>query len=58
MAHRGYVLENGRIVMQGRRDELVNNEDLKEFYLGIGASGERKSFKDIKQYRRRRRWLG
>jgi branched-chain amino acid transport system ATP-binding protein len=58
VAHRGYVLENGRIVMQGRRDELVNNDDLKEFYLGIGASGERKSFKAIKQYRRRRRWLG
>lgn len=58
VAHRGYVLENGRIVMEGTRDELVNNDDLKEFYLGIGAGGERRSFKDIKQYRRRRRWLG
>ena len=58
IAHRGYVLENGRIVMEGSREELLNNEDLKEFYLGISASGERRSFKDIKQYRRRRRWLG
>jgi branched-chain amino acid transport system ATP-binding protein len=58
VAHRGYVLENGRIVMEGTRDELLNNEDLKEFYLGLSASGARKSFRDIKQYRRRRRWLG
>ena len=57
-AHRGYVLENGRIVMEGTRDELLGNEDLREFYLGIGASGSRKSFSDIKHYRRRRRWLG
>lgn len=57
-AHRGYVLENGRIVMEGRRDELLNNEDLKEFYLGIGASGSTKNYREIKQYRRRRRWLG
>ena len=58
VAHRGYVLENGRMVMEGTRDELLNNDDLKEFYLGICASGERRNFKDIKQYRRRRRWLG
>lgn len=58
LAHRGYVLENGRIVIEGTSKELMNNDDLKEFYLGIGASGERKSFKDIKQYRRRKRWLG
>ncbi len=58
VAHRGYVLENGRIVMEGTGDELLNNEDLKEFYLGISVTGERRSFKDIKQYRRRRRWLG
>lgn len=57
-SHRGYVLENGRIVMEGTSQELLNNEDLKEFYLGIGASGSKKNFKDIKQYRRRRRWLG
>jgi branched-chain amino acid transport system ATP-binding protein len=58
IAHRGYVLENGRIVMEGTSGELLDNEDLKEFYLGLAASGERKSFKDTKQYRRRRRWLG
>lgn len=55
---RGYVLENGRIVMEGSRDELLGNEDLQEFYLGIGASGSKKNFRDVKQYRRRRRWVG
>jgi len=58
IAHRGYVLENGRMVMDGTCDDLLNNEDLKEFYLGIGVTGQRRSFRDIKQYRRRRRWLG
>jgi len=58
VSQRGYILENGRIVMEGTRDELLNNDDLKEFYLGISASGDRKNFRDIKQYRRRRRWLG
>jgi len=57
-SHRGYVLESGRIVMEGSRDELLDNEDLKEFYLGIGASGAAKNYKNIKHYRRRRRWLG
>jgi branched-chain amino acid transport system ATP-binding protein len=57
-AHRGYVLENGRIVLEGSRESLLENEDLREFYLGIGASGSRKSFGDIKHYRRRRRWFG
>ena len=57
-ASRGYVLENGRIMLEGTSDALLNNEDLKEFYLGLSASGARKSFRDIKQYRRRRRWLG
>lgn len=58
IAHRGYVLESGRIVMEGTRDQLLGNEDLKEFYLGLNAAGGRRSFRDIKQYRRRRRWLG
>ncbi len=57
VADRGYVLESGRVVMEGRRDELLGNEDLKEFYLGISAGGT-KGFRDIKRYRRRRRWLG
>jgi len=52
----GYVLENGRVVMDGAAAELAANEDVKEFYLGI-SSGRRRSFKDVKHYRRRKRWL-
>jgi branched-chain amino acid transport system ATP-binding protein len=52
----GYILENGRVVMEGNADELSQNEDVKEFYLGLSASG-RKSFRDVKHYRRRKRWL-
>ena len=52
----GYILENGRVVMDGAAAELVANEDVKEFYLGI-SSGARRSFKDVKHYRRRKRWL-
>src|SRR5215472_6698590 len=52
----GYILENGRVVMDGAAPELAANEDVKEFYLGI-ASGARRSFRDIKHYRRRKRWL-
>jgi len=52
----GYILENGRVVMEGAADDLRNNEDVKEFYLGSSA-GERKSFRDSKHYRRRKRWL-
>jgi branched-chain amino acid transport system ATP-binding protein len=52
----GYILESGRVVMDGAAVELAANEDVKEFYLGI-ASGARRSFKDVKHYRRRKRWL-
>jgi branched-chain amino acid transport system ATP-binding protein len=52
----GYILENGRVVMDGAAAELRENEDVKEFYLGMGG-GDRKSFKDGKSYRRRKRWL-
>ncbi len=52
----GYILENGRVVMEGEAASLAENEDVKEFYLGI-SSGERKSFRDVKHYRRRKRWL-
>lgn len=52
----GYVLENGRVVMDGEGAELRENEDVKEFYLGMGGEG-RKSFRDGKNYRRRKRWL-
>jgi branched-chain amino acid transport system ATP-binding protein len=52
----GYILENGRVVMEGEASELRNNEDVKEFYLGLSTQG-RKSFRDVKHYRRRKRWL-
>jgi branched-chain amino acid transport system ATP-binding protein len=52
----GYILENGRVVMDGAAAELAANEDVKEFYLGL-SSGGRKSFRDVKHYRRRKRWL-
>jgi branched-chain amino acid transport system ATP-binding protein len=52
----GYILENGRIVMDGEASALAENEDVKEFYLGI-AEGKRKSFRDVKHYKRRKRWL-
>ena len=52
----GYILENGRIVMEGEAQYLATNEDVKEFYLGLSGEG-RKSFRDVKHYRRRKRWL-
>ena len=52
----GYILENGRIVMDGAARALAENEDVKEFYLGMGG-GDRKSFRDVKSYKRRKRWL-
>jgi branched-chain amino acid transport system ATP-binding protein len=55
-ANYGYILENGRIVMDGAASELANNEDVKEFYLGLSTAG-RRSFRDVKHYRRRKRWL-
>src|SRR6202521_2474857 len=55
-ARYGYILENGRVVMDGDAKDLRDNEDIKEFYLGI-AEGKRKSFRDVKSYKRRKRWL-
>jgi branched-chain amino acid transport system ATP-binding protein len=52
----GYILENGRVVMDGKAKSLRENEDVKEFYLGV-AEGKRKSFRDVKHYKRRKRWL-
>jgi len=52
----GYILENGRVVLDGDAKTLSNNEDVKEFYLGLSASG-RKSYRDVKHYKRRKRWL-
>ena len=56
-ANYGYILENGRVVMDGEAKALRENEDVREFYLGIGG-GDRKSFRDVKSYKRRKRWLG
>ena len=52
-----YVMENGRIVLDGPSSKLKENEDIKEFYLGLSRVGERKSYKDVKHYKRRKRWL-
>jgi branched-chain amino acid transport system ATP-binding protein len=52
----GYILENGRVVMDGAARDLAQNEDVKEFYLGLSTAG-RRSFRDVKHYRRRKRWL-
>ena len=56
LARYGYILENGRVVLDGDAESLRGNEDVKEFYLGLSASG-RKSYRDVKHYRRRKRWL-
>jgi branched-chain amino acid transport system ATP-binding protein len=58
IANYGYVLENGRIVLYGTGKELRENEDIKEFYLGMSVLGHGKSFKEVKHYKRRKRWLG
>lgn len=55
-AHTGYILESGRVVMEGSAQELRENPDVKEFYLGMSDKG-RKSFRDVRSYRRRKRWL-
>jgi branched-chain amino acid transport system ATP-binding protein len=55
-ANYGYILENGRVVIDGAAKDLSTNEDVKEFYLGLSTAG-RKSFRDVKHYRRRKRWL-
>jgi branched-chain amino acid transport system ATP-binding protein len=57
VAQHGYVLESGRIVMEGPTDKLRDNPDIKEFYLGLTDLGTRKSFRDLKHYKRRKRWL-
>jgi branched-chain amino acid transport system ATP-binding protein len=58
IADHGHVMENGRIVMAGPADKLRDNEDVREFYLGLSAVGSRKSYREVKHYRRRKRWLG
>jgi branched-chain amino acid transport system ATP-binding protein len=58
LADHGYVMEQGRIVLDGPAAQLAQNEDIKEFYLGLNTSGERKSYREVKHYKRRKRWLG
>ncbi|MGQ9652755.1 MAG: ABC transporter ATP-binding protein [Thermodesulfobacteriota bacterium] len=53
----GYVMENGRVVLDGPSEKLMENEDIKEFYLGLSQKGKRKSYREVKHYRRRKRWL-
>jgi branched-chain amino acid transport system ATP-binding protein len=50
-------METGKMVMDGDPQKLLKDDDVKEFYLGLGASGEKKSFRDVKHYKRRKRWL-
>jgi branched-chain amino acid transport system ATP-binding protein len=50
-------MENGKVVLDGETEKLVNNEDVKEFYLGMTEVGSRKSYREIKHYKRRKRWL-
>jgi len=57
IAHNGYVMENGRIVLDGTAEFLKNNEDVKEFYMGLSAMGTKKSYREVKHYKRRKRWL-
>jgi branched-chain amino acid transport system ATP-binding protein len=57
VADHGYVMENGRIVLEGDAEKLRQNSDIKEFYLGLNEVGTRKSYRDVKHYKRRKRWL-
>jgi branched-chain amino acid transport system ATP-binding protein len=58
IADYGYIMETGKVVMDGDADKLLKDEDIQEFYLGLhGDAGERKSFRDVKHYKRRKRWL-
>ena len=54
----GYVMENGRMVLDGTAEALKNNEDVKHFYLGLTGVGQKRSYRDVKHYKRRKRWLG
>ena len=58
IAQHAYIMENGRIVLDGTAADLLQNEDIKEFYLGLNLSGGRRSYRNVKHYKRRKRWLG
>ncbi|MGB6055962.1 MAG: ABC transporter ATP-binding protein [Burkholderiaceae bacterium] len=57
VAHSGYIMENGKIVIDGSAERLASDPDVREFYLGMGGAGEARSFRDVKHYKRRKRWL-
>jgi branched-chain amino acid transport system ATP-binding protein len=57
VAQHGYVMETGRIVLEGSIQKLRDNSDIREFYLGLNEMGSRKSYRDVKHYKRRKRWL-
>jgi branched-chain amino acid transport system ATP-binding protein len=57
VADHGYVMENGRIVLEGSAEQLQSNSDIREFYLGLNEGGAKKSYRDVKHYKRRKRWL-
>ncbi len=57
IADYGYVMENGRVVLEGPGEQLKDNEDVQEFYMGLSTMGSKKSYRDVKHYRRRKRWL-
>jgi len=58
IADYGHVLENGRVVLSGPAENLRDNEDVREFYMGLSAVGSQKSYREVKHYRRRKRWMG
>ncbi len=58
IADDGHVLENGRVVLSGPAETLRDNQDIREFYLGLSSAGSQKSYRDVKHYRRRKRWMG
>ncbi len=57
VADSGYIMENGKIVIDGSAERLASDPDVREFYLGMGGAGQARSFRDLKHYKRRKRWL-
>ena len=57
IADHGYIMENGKIVLDDTTEKLKNNEDVKQFYLGLTEMGDKRSYRDVKHYKRRKRWL-
>ena len=57
VADSGYIMENGKIVIDGSAERLAADADVREFYLGVGGAGESRSFRELKHYKRRKRWL-